>query len=128
MNSSISRRSFLAGAAVTGTVLAAGLAGCEPKVAGGTEDIPVAETKTWRTPPVSISNEDVETEEVDILVIGGGLSGLSAALGAQESGGGSVLVLEKLDKSRVGGNVHAGLDLSSSRLARSFPWYSVLPP
>ena len=55
-----------------------------------------------------------ETEEVDVLVIGSGAAGLSAALAAKEAGAKRVLVIEKMPV--IGGN--ARLKRSSQR-ARS---------
>lgn len=83
----LSRRSFIGAAALAGMGAAAGLTACAPKASGGdsgaagggsdAEGIPT----TW-------------DKEADIVVLGGGVAGLSAAVQASQDGA-SVIVLEK---------------------------------
>ncbi|MDR3763059.1 MAG: FAD-binding protein [Acidobacteriota bacterium] len=87
-----SRRNFLSGAAVTamaavGTGVLAGKA-LMPATAEA------AEKKTSAKPAAKITKADA-TIEVDVVVVGSGLGGLSAAMTAAEEGAKKVLLLEK---------------------------------
>lgn len=85
----LSRRSFLGGAALGLGALAAGsLAGCAPKQADDGAGADAGATAGGNVP----ANWD---GEYDVIVCGGGGSGLTAAYSALESGAAKVLVLEK---------------------------------
>ncbi|MDR3315308.1 MAG: FAD-dependent oxidoreductase [Coriobacteriales bacterium] len=96
---SISRRSFLTGAAAAGAVAAAGLAGCTPTTEGGGGNTgggaPAATPGAypWLTAPEPIT-DFAETIDTEVLIIGAGMSGLATAASAAESGG-KVIVVEK---------------------------------
>lgn len=108
MSHEVSRRTFLTGAAATGALAALGaMAGCSPAEstsqasthAAGTPDSPSASEKTgwsWDTPPEPVAESDiVETVEADIVIVGAGISGVTAACRASELGA-SVAVIEKM--------------------------------
>ena len=104
----VSRRSFLTGAAVAG--LGAGVAGvlggCSPAASSTTEpsDASTNEGTTasssdypWPDTPPAISDDQIEEElETDVIVIGMGVSGVSAFRSACEEGV-SVIAVEKAD-------------------------------
>lgn len=80
-NMKLSRRGFLGlGAAATAAAAAAGLAGCAPKTMAETGPAE-PEGYTWETAPEPITEVDA-TEETDVVVIGGGIAGFSAACSA----------------------------------------------
>lgn len=80
-----SRRNFLKTAAVAGAAATIGgaVAGCSPAASG-----------------TALPKWDKETE---VLVVGFGLAGLSAAIAAHDAGA-KVLVIEKMDEAHEGGN------------------------
>lgn len=87
----ISRRTFISGSAIAGTLAALGLAGCAPKT--GTEK---------EMPATGASTSDISwDEECEVLVVGPGYSGLAAAIEAKNAGA-DVKIIEKMN--RVGGN------------------------
>ena len=87
----ISRRTFISGSAIAGTLAALGLAGCAPKT--GTEK---------EMPATGASTSDISwDEECEVLVVGSGYSGLAAAIEAKNAGA-DVKIIEKMN--RVGGN------------------------
>ena len=95
--STISRRSFLTGAAGAGALAAAGaLAGCSPSTNTGSsagDESDSTTTSSWRTQP-DMPTDISETIDADIVVVGAGSSGLSAAVQAAEKGA-KVVLLEK---------------------------------
>lgn len=70
----ISRRNFVAGAATVGAMAAFGMAGCSSKGSGKAES---------------------KAEEYDIVIVGAGGAGMSAAIAAHDAGVEKVVVLEK---------------------------------
>ncbi len=87
----ISRRTFISGSAIAGTLAALGLAGCAPKT--GTEK---------EMPATGASTSDISwDEECEVLVVGSGYSGLAAAIEAKNAGA-DVKIIEEMN--RVGGN------------------------
>ena len=96
METNLSRRGFLTGAAAAGALAAMGLAGCAPQAAQGgtkTADTGAAAATSWRDKP-EMPTEFVETVDADIVVIGAGNGGLVAATTAAQNGA-KVIVLEK---------------------------------
>ncbi|WP_239443012.1 flavocytochrome c [Gordonibacter sp. An230] len=83
----VSRRSFIAGAAMAGVAATLGLAGCAPQGERNEATAQGSNTK-W-------------SEECDVLVVGSGYTGLAAAIEAK-SAGADVKVIEKAN--RAGGN------------------------
>lgn len=104
----ISRRSFLAGAGIGALGLAAVSAlGCSPDGknaapmdASGSTPAPTVQDTANNAPSTSSgvaeSVEITETRDAEVLVIGTGVSGLTAAISAAEAGA-QVTVIEKLD-------------------------------
>lgn len=122
--STLSRRGFLGlSAASIAAIAGTGLSGCSPKEnpTAGTQD----ETKTysWETAPEEIK-DIARTESADIVVIGAGMAGLSAACSAAEAGA-RVIVLEKtgmasfrgIDYGAMGGALQrqVGIDLTDRK-------------
>jgi len=97
MKTSMDRRSFLKAAIASGAVIAASgaLAGCSPNgnAANGGGSSNAAE-QVVGTAPVSFS------EETDVLILGTGIAGMSAAMDPVEAGY-QVMLVDKLE--RVGG-------------------------
>lgn len=104
----ISRRGFLAGAGVGALGLAAaGMFGCAPNTekgapadASGSKPAPTVQSTADSAPAASSdvaeSVEITETKDTEVLVIGTGVAGLTAAISAAEAGA-KVTVVEKLD-------------------------------
>ncbi|HHV34024.1 MAG TPA: FAD-dependent oxidoreductase [Syntrophomonadaceae bacterium] len=109
----ISRRSFLKGAAIgTAGIASVGmLAGCGPKEdkqKTPADGDAAKKTYSWETPPKEIAASEIkETVEADVVVVGAGLSGLSAAVRAAEEGA-KVAVIEK-GKTWTGRGGHFGV-------------------
>lgn len=99
----MSRRSFLgAGAVVAAGAAFAGLAGCSPsgetKGAEATSAAAAGETRDLGSASFELTADTKqadETKEVDIVVVGSGMGGFSAALTAIEEDAKSVVLLEK---------------------------------
>ena len=93
METSMNRRNFLKAAIASGAVIAAGgaLAGCASNNTAGSS--PGAENVVG-TAPVSFS------DETDVLILGTGIAGMSAAMDPVEAGH-KVMLVDKLE--RVGG-------------------------
>lgn len=91
----LSRRSFLGlGAASVAAMGVAGLAGCAPQESEAVANAKAGvKTYSWETEPEAIGSVE-GAESVDVVVVGAGMAGLSAACSAAEKGA-SVLVLEK---------------------------------
>ncbi|WP_425800701.1 FAD-dependent oxidoreductase [Desulfitobacterium sp. Sab5] len=96
-NKGISRRDFFKGSAFAAVGLATGgvLAGCgTPKTTTQTPAGSPAKY-SWETPPAAIPASQIkETIDADVVIVGAGLSGLSAAVRAKENGA-KVVVVEK---------------------------------
>lgn len=95
----ISRRNFVAGAATVGAMAAFGMAGCSSK---GNDK---AESKA---------------EEYDIVIVGAGGAGMSAAIAAHDAGVEKVVVLEK--EGNVGGNTNfssSGMNASETKFQKA---------
>lgn len=111
--SSIGRREFLKGAltAGAGAMAGVGLVGCAPAPASTAEDLPAtgkASTARWSWEEAPEPITDVQNEiDADIVVIGGGISGVCAAQSAAEEGA-RVVLLEKT--AQVNGH---GLDIGN---------------
>ena len=98
----ISRRSFVETAGIAGAAVAA--SGAMVATAQADEAV---EGKTWRDAPAVPADDQVsETLDADVVVVGAGDAGLVAATSAIQNGVKNVLVLEKMEYSRVGGGVH----------------------
>ena len=102
----LSRRAFLGlGATAAMAAGAAGLAGCSPQASSdaasaGASDASAASGSTaaggpsFLTAPSPIADSDIkETVEADIVIVGAGLSGISAARAAVESGSKNIVVV-----------------------------------
>jgi hypothetical protein len=107
----LNRRSFLKGAFATGAVAAAmAMPGCSPAVPSAESVSGSSNTSggannggkhTWEIKPEAIT-EIAETKDYDIVIVGAGLAGLSAAEAAARSGA-SVAVLEQTGEFQVRG-------------------------
>lgn len=87
----ISRREFLKAVAASGAMLPFARFLSAPAFAENAPENP----QSWLTKPAAIAESEIsETVTADVVVIGGGISGLCAACSAQENGL-SVAVLEK---------------------------------
>lgn len=96
--SGVSRRGFLAGLSLGGIAVAGALAGCSPGSSStGNSAVATNEPNQQSAPPTDI----VETIDADIVVVGAGISGLSAAVQAAQDGN-KVIILEK--GANAGGN------------------------
>ena len=99
----VSRRQFVEAAGVAGAAVAASGAIASVSQAKADE----AAEGSWRDAPAVPGDDQVsETVEVDVAIVGAGDAGLVAATSAIQNGVKNVLVLEKLEYSRVGGGVH----------------------
>jgi len=108
------RRTFIKGAALgTAGIASAGfLVGC-----GGEEKTPApapqdteAAVPSFLKPPAPIAESEIkETVTADIIVVGGGMSGLCAAMSAAEEGA-QVILLEKTEKVNFRGNDYGAID------------------
>ena len=94
----LSRRSFLAlGTLGAASAAAAGLAGCAPQTKGSAST-DLATTGNRSSEPINSSgievnpDEVVEVIETNIVIVGGGLSGLAAAVQAAENGDDFILL------------------------------------
>ena len=95
----ISRRNFVAGAATVGAMAAFGMAGCSNKGDGKAES---------------------KAEEYDIVIVGAGGAGMSAAIAAHDAGVEKVVVLEK--EGNVGGNTNfssSGMNASETKFQKA---------
>jgi len=102
----LDRRSFLKGALATGavTATAAALGGCAPSTGGsstGGSSAGATGKYTWEVAPDPITDIG-ETKDFDIVIVGCGLAGLSAAEAAARSGA-TVAILERSDQFQVRG-------------------------
>lgn len=110
----LSRRSFIKGAAISTVALgsAGAIIGCSPKERQ--EEIP-GETPvegglpSFLKAPEPIKDADIkETITADVIVVGGGMSGLCAARSAAEEGA-RVILLEKTDNVNFRGNDYGAI-------------------
>lgn len=128
-NASLSRRSFLTGAAALGSLAAAAaVTGCSPKQPGestpaegvANADGALASTSgkpAWLVDAPAVSDADcVETVDTDVLVIGAGTAGYFAACAAAENGAKTLLI----EKSGNGNSVRSSaLGAVNSRLQQA---------
>ena len=98
----ISRRNFVTGAVLAGSLAAAGIAGCAPQ--NSAAQAPPRDRRLPRKTIPGLSEElgePSETISCDLCVVGGGGTGLAAGIQAQQLGV-DVVVLEK--KNSTGGS------------------------
>lgn len=122
-NMTVSRRGFLTGAVSLGALSVAALSGCAPQPMASTGELSneaadaVASTSgnpAWLgDEPVIGEDEIAQTLETEVLVVGGGTSGLFAAASAAENGA-KTMVAEKF----TGGGVRIGFGALGSRLQK----------
>ena len=114
----INRREFFIGAAGFASVAVMGasqLAACAPKDQASQADNTTASTGTsgsvdWLGSAPEIADADIsEYLETDVVIAGAGVAGCTAGFAATENGA-SVILLEKGDKARRGGGVHAAVN------------------
>lgn len=122
LKNGISRRSFLTGtAAVAAGLGALGLAGCGSSDNGDGADGTTygtssdgAATLSFLVKPEPIADDQIaEIKDYDVVVVGGGASGVPASLSAREAGA-SVAVLQKQNQIVSQGNSGSGVDLANS--------------
>ncbi len=94
----VSRRSFIKSAAVTGSLAAAAAL---PTAARAEETPAVTFKHTWEVAPDPIT-DIAETKDYDVVIVGAGLAGLSAAEAAARNGA-KVALLEKSDSYQLRG-------------------------
>ena len=106
ISSQATRRAFVG---ASGAVLAAAAAAKAAGIGAAHADEAVSSDSDWLGAPQKVDESKiVETRECDVLVIGGGLSGLCAlTAAAQESV--SALLIEKHSTSRYGGIFHSAI-------------------
>lgn len=100
----ISRRNFIAGTVLAGSLAAAGVAGCSPRGNEAKAGAPTGSTSSVdQNDPWAIEElgEPSETISCELCVVGGGGTGLAAGIQAQQLGV-DVVVLEK--KNSTGGS------------------------
>lgn len=112
----LSRRRFLQGAGAAGALAAiSATLGCAPQAAAPAEETAQGEASAqnaWLGAEPEIAESGiVETFETEVLVVGGGTSGLFAAASAAESGA-KTMVVEKFE----GGGIRVGFGALNSRL------------
>lgn len=112
----VTRRDFLKSAAVGATVVAGSsvIAGCAPKQATSTAETGAVQggsaMASFETPPAPISQGEIkETVSADVVVVGAGVCGLSAALAAAEAGAKTILI-EKSEKYNARGGHNAAIN------------------
>lgn len=96
----LSRRSFIkgAGASALGFAGLSALAACAPQAQQGNADEPTGAATAgaaadWLGPEPEVAGSDIiETVEADVVVVGGGCSGLFAACAAAENGAKTVMI------------------------------------
>ena len=93
--SDMSRRSFFKGGAflAAGAAAGAALAGCSPEGQGGRPEAPVASARTGLSGGFT-GDQNVVVHEADVLIVGGGLSAMTAARRIMGLGS-SVLIIDK---------------------------------
>ncbi len=111
MGEGLSRRSFLLGAAVLGGGAAISMQGCAPQAttdAEGKASEKSTEGHSWSVAPDPIPESDItETVDADIVIVGGGIAGVTCALRAAELGLKAVVV-EKMSQPSGRGGGYAG--------------------
>ncbi len=106
MSVNVSRRSFTAGSAAA---FAAGAIATAGTVSAPAPAAAAAEGSGWLGKPGLVAEDQIgETVDVDVLIIGGGLSGMSAFASAAEEGV-KTLLIEKHKTSRYGGIFHSAV-------------------
>lgn len=118
----LSRRDLLkfGGVAAAGMAGASVLAGCSPSQSAGATSAPAADTAavagsnvpSFLAKPEPIT-EFAETKDYEIVVVGAGVSGMSAVLTAAKAGA-RVACLQKEPTPSSQGNMGAGLDLEKT--------------
>lgn len=110
----VSRRTFIKGAAVSTVAIGSvgAIIGCSPKdrQTAPPEETPVeGATPSFLKAPEPIKDAEIkETITADVIVIGGGMSGLCAARSAAEEGA-KVILLEKTDNVNFRGNDYGAI-------------------
>ncbi len=95
MSTTLTRRSFIAAASATAGLAAAGIASVASAEDVPTATAPAYAAPSWATKPEAIADDQiVETIETEVLILGAGNAGCSAACSAVENGA-KVLVCEK---------------------------------
>ncbi len=109
MKNTIDRRHFIGGSAVAlAAVGALGLAGCGPSstqttTSGDKSENEQLVTHAWENPPEPIAAEDItETVECDVVIVGAGTAGVTAACSAAEAGAKTVLIEKSAEFSARG--------------------------
>ena len=118
MTANVTRRDLFkfGGIAAAGALGAGALAGCAPQTSG-TADSSAAAGSTEGVPSFLITPEPItefaETKEFDVVVVGAGESGMSAAHTACEAGAHTALV-QNLSTVQTAGNMGACIDLDKT--------------
>ncbi|RDB71817.1 FAD-binding protein [Eggerthella sinensis] len=111
----LSRRGFLTGAAATGALAAMGaLAGCSPKASaeatqenGAGSAAEGAKTASVFDQPESVASQVKETKDYDVVVVGGGNSGVVGALELAQLGAKVLLVEQTTACTKYAGDIDA---------------------
>lgn len=113
----LSRRSFLKGGVAAGVMATMGLAGCAPASASSEPaEKPVSDTAVdWLGEEPKIAEDQVvASHDAEVIVVGGGTSGLFAACAAVEEGASCILV-EKQSADVIGDGIRDTLGAIGSK-------------
>ena len=111
MTQNVSRRSFLVGAGLLGSAMAATMAGCAPKTAAEAAKQSAGDSTAAPDPITDIK----ETKEADLVIVGLGVAGVSAARSAAENGL-KVIAIERCQEPSARSSQFAAFNTDNARM------------